>query len=1255
MNLSIQSSKLLRSGCWPIFFALCGIFFAKAAQGETLTLTPIADAAGMEQFPTNNFGASLNIPGGGNAHVTTSGNAFRCRDFIRFDLSGLPAGAQVTSATLTLNVSMVPFGAVTAPFSLHRLLRSWTEGSRQGRLGSEGQAGESTWLSAGQSAWGTPGGAEGTDYATDSSSIATLAGLGKYTFPSGTEMLADVQAWQEHPDQNFGWLLKCDQETIPQTAKRIDTRENLTAANRPTLTIEYSVQVGVGLQIGEPSSTATKGGPITYTVTYANASTISLTELDVALNKTGAANGSVAVSGSGDTRLVTISAITGDGTLGISIAAGTASGANGSTAPAAGPSTTFLVDNTPPPVPIISGIVTDTGVSSTDGLTDDPTLNITGTAEANSGITLQRGDIGVIGTTAADGSGHWTFDYSGTILPEGNYDFTAMATDAVGNPSAASPALAVTVDLAAPTLAISEPSAAITKSGPVSFTVTYLGQNDISLNAGAIILNPTGTPTGSVAVNGTGNTRTVTISGVSGDGSLGISIAAGTASDAAGNLAGAVGPSATFVVDNTPPTVPAITGITSDTGSSGNDGITSDTTLAISGVAEANSTVTVKRADKGTIGTAHADAQGNWSFDYTSTVLAEGQYAFTATASDAVGNESPVSSTFNVTVDTTAPTLAISAPSAATTKSGPVSFTVTYSGQESISLSPEDILLNSLGNVTGSLAVTGSGDTRTVTISGINGDGTISITIGGGTARDLAGNLTATGGPSASFNVDSTAPAAPVITGINSDSSAPNDGITSDNTLLILGTAEASSTVRVRREDIGVIGNTIADASGNWTFDYTGTILSEGNYTFTATAADGVGNESSQSAAFPLLVDTTAPTITIGSPSANVTKSGPVSFSVTYSGESTISLSPADVKLNAVGNATGSIAVSGSGDSRTVTISEITGDGALGISIRAGTASDVAGNLAPAAADSATFIVDNTNDAPEIIGTIAGQPVDDNASVLVFNDSLIRDADLPAQTLTITVALDDPAKGKFTDLGGFVDKGGGKYEFTGTAADATPTFQNLKFVPTSNRVAVGSKETTTITVAVSDGNGGEATDNRTTVISTSINNPPIAADDSVTRIAGQDITIPIAELLKNDSDVDVDDTNLVVTLPNARSANGAPIKVEGSTIVYSATANNEVDSFTYAVSDPHGGIATAKVTVLVEEERIVLTIIREGSDFIIRFNGTAGRRYAVQSASDVASQNWTDLGDANFAANGTFEFRDANPDADVKFYRVLAH
>lgn len=112
-------------------------------------------------------------------------------------------------------------------------------------------------------------------------------------------------------------------------------------ATQDELTVNAST---VGISISEPSVTWTETGPVSYTVTYTSATVVTLTESDVTLNQTGTANGTVAVSGSGTAeRTVTISAISGLGSLGISIAPGTAANAIGTPAPAAGPSSTFDV------------------------------------------------------------------------------------------------------------------------------------------------------------------------------------------------------------------------------------------------------------------------------------------------------------------------------------------------------------------------------------------------------------------------------------------------------------------------------------------------------------------------------------------------------------------------------------------------------------------------------------------------------------------------------------------------------------------------------------------------------------------------------------------------------------------------------------------------------------------------------------------------------------------------------------------------
>ena len=124
---------------------------------------------------------------------------------------------------------------------------------------------------------------------------------------------------------------------------------------------------------------------------------------------------------------------------------------------------------------------------------------------------------------------------------------------------------------------------------------------------------------------------------------------------------------------------------------------------------------------------------------------------------------------------------------------------------------------------------------------------------------------------------DATAPAAPVVSSITNDTGLNNtDGITADSALLLNGAAEANSSVHLFRDGVA-IGNTTANASGAWTFDYTGTTLADGGYLFTASASDAAGNTSALSAALSVTIDTTGPT-DLAIDDANVAESGSASL-----------------------------------------------------------------------------------------------------------------------------------------------------------------------------------------------------------------------------------------------------------------------------------------------------------------------------------------------------------------------------------------
>ena len=125
------------------------------------------------------------------------------------------------------------------------------------------------------------------------------------------------------------------------------------------------------------------------------------------------------------------------------------------------------------------------------------------------------------------------------------------------------------------------------------------------------------------------------------------------------------------------------------------------------------------------------------------------------------------------------------------------------------------------------------------------------------------------------------------------------------------------------------------------------------------TGSDAAGNPAPAAGPSAEVAVGSPPRVFISSPSVSVTRTGPVFYVATYGGADDITLSPADITLNKAGTADGTVSVSGTGTAtRTVTISDITGEGMLGISIAAGSASDLAGNAALAAGPSSTFTVD---------------------------------------------------------------------------------------------------------------------------------------------------------------------------------------------------------------------------------------------------------------------------------------------------------
>ena len=122
------------------------------------------------------------------------------------------------------------------------------------------------------------------------------------------------------------------------------------------------------------------------------------------------------------------------------------------------------------------------------------------------------------------------------------------------------------------------------------------------------------------------------------------------------------------------------------------------------------------------------------------------------------------------------------------------------------------------------------------------------------TATDFVGNVSTASG-SLTVVIDTTPPAA-LIASISGDTgSSSSDFITKDNTLVFSGTTSAGAAVTLTLTNSS--GGTVfsvtvtADATGHWTYDYTGTTLSDGTYGLTASSGTTVNQQ--------LVIDTTAP------------------------------------------------------------------------------------------------------------------------------------------------------------------------------------------------------------------------------------------------------------------------------------------------------------------------------------------------------------------------------------------------------------
>ncbi|HCM9733773.1 TPA: type I secretion C-terminal target domain-containing protein, partial [Enterobacter kobei] len=726
--------------------------------------------------------------------------------------------------------------------------------------------------------------------------------------------------------------------------------------------------------------------------------------------------------------------------------------AGNQSAPSAG--FTVVVD-TVSTTPVITNVTDDVGNSATTVVsgtpTNDATPTLSGTAEANSVVTIFDGGT-QIGVVTADGTGAWTFTPD-TALAEGSHSFTAQATDPQGNVSAVSGAWSVVVDLTAPTVPTLDTVNDNVPGGITGNLTSGQVTNDSTPTIGGtgqagstIHIMNNGTQIGTAIVDGSGNwSFTPTTPLV--DGSYALRV---YATDVAGN-ASANSSVFTFTVDTAGPVVPVVTSVIDDiapvTGTLTSGNTTNDARPTFNGTGEVGSTVHVI-VDGNEIGTAVVNAQGNWTFTPGSD-LSDGPHAITFNATDAAGNTGSTTAPFNLTVDTGVPSAPVI--STAADNVGSVQ-TPLSSGQSTDDTTPT---LN--GTATANATVTVYENGQPIGTALADGTGAWSFTpstpLSSGshtwtaTVTDAAGNVSPAS-PGFTLVVDTTAPNAPVISqaidDVGSITGPITSGQTTDDTVpRLVGTSEPFATVNIY-EGTTLVGTGTADGTGNWSI-LLNTTLTTGAHSFTAQATDAAGNTSVSSASFSLTIDTTPPALPVltsilddvgnaATPVANggLTNDAQPTLSGTAEAGSTVKIFDNGVQIGSV---------TATGGAWSFTPSPALGNGSHNLTF---TATDAAGNVsAPTAgyvinvdtlAPSAPVISSVVDDVGSVTGPITG-PTNDTRPTLngtAEANATVRIYD--GITLVGTVTAD--ASGNWTLPQTTTTLTQGTHNFTATATDA---------------------------------------------------------------------------------------------------------------------------------------------------------------------------------------------------------------------------
>jgi len=631
-----------------------------------------------------------------------------------------------------------------------------------------------------------------------------------------------------------------------------------------------------------------------------------------------------------------------------------------------------------PSAPVLAA-ASDSGSSSTDGITNAITPTFSGTAEAGATVTLRDGGTAV-GSGIASGG---VYTITASTLGSATHTMTATATDPAGNLGPASAGTSVTIDTTAPAAPSSPFLIAASDSGSSSsdrntnvITPTFTGTAE---SGATVTLYNSTTAAGTVVA--TGGAYSVTSTALAN----GVRTITAKATDVAGNL-GPASASTSITIDTVAPAAPGTPVLTaaSDSGRSATDKITKVTTPTVTGSTTAGYVVTMYDGGSQLASVTAATT----TYSLTSTTLTDATHTITTKNTDLAGNLGPVSTALSVTIDTIAPVapsvpkLAVASDTGRSTADG-----ITKIVTPIITGTNESKAIVTLYDGATQIGIQTTASTAYSITSPTLAEGNHTLSA---TSTDIAGNLgvASAGGI---ITIDTTAPttsaSTPTLTAASDTGVSNTDGITKTAAPTFTGTAGTGDTVTLF--DGATVSGTPVIAAGG-TYSAVTAALTSGSHTITAVETDVAGNAAPTMGGTTVTIDTTAPTVTINQAAgqADPTTTSPINFTATFS-EPVATFTSASVTYTGTALATTST-ISGAGPAYNVAATGMTKTGTAIPAIAAAKVTDIAGNNNTAATftdNSVTYTDATAPNAPSVPFLTAASDTGSSSTDGITNDT----------------------------------------------------------------------------------------------------------------------------------------------------------------------------------------------------------------------------------------------------------------------------